>query len=567
MAKTYTEACPDADVLIFDSAKSIGGVWAKERLYPGLKTNNLLGSYEFSDFPMSPDRFKEVQRGLHIPGTVVHDYLTQVADHFNLTARTRLETRIESAELKENGEWLLKVSSAAAKGSNPTTYNIVAEKLVIATGLTSEPFVPQYPGQGDFQGNVFHSLELKARAKDIEAAKDVVVLGGNKSAWDACYSAVIAGARVRMVMRPTGGGPSWVWPVFFTPWQFSIQRLATTRFFTWFDPCIWANVGGFSWIRYLLHRTWLGRRVVLWFWNSLANVVCKANGYDNHSETQKLKPWVTPFWMGNSLGIHNYESNWFDLVRRGSIRIHIADVISLSDSTVHLSDGSALKADTFICCTGWKVVPPIKFLPVDVALDLGLPAESSKNEILMQKAGHQILANVSSLRERPKRTLPISTDPNLADTKRYQKFSSPYQLYRFVVPYEKTFLDHRNIAFIGAHLAINAVMVAQAQALWITAFFRGKIQHLKPFNVNYEAVRYETILHSEYERIRHPPEAGGCGARCPDLVFDGLPYIDLLLNDLGMKILRKDRRWKEIFHRYMPIDYQGLVREWMQLSS
>lgn len=564
MAKTYTEACPDANVLILDSARSIGGVWAKERLYPGLKTNNLLGSYEFSDFPMSPDRFK-AQRGHHIPGTVVHDYLTQFADHFNLSSRTRLETRVESAELKGNGKWLLKVSSLVAESRIATTYSIVAGKLVIATGLTSEPFVPEYPGQADFQGNFFHSLQLKARARDIETAKDVIVLGGNKSAWDACYSAAIAGARVQMVMRPSGGGPSWVWPVFFTPWQFSIQRLATTRFFTWFDPCIWADIGGFSWVRYLLHRTWLGKRVVTLFWKGLANIVCKANGYNDHPEMHKLKPWVTPFWMGNSLGIHNYESNWFDLVREGRISIHIADVVYLSGSTVHLSNGSALKADTFICCTGWKVVPPIKFLTAETALDLGLPAESTKNDIFMQKADYQILANISSLREGPKRTLPISRDPILVDPKRCHKSSSPYQLYRFVVPYEKRFLEHRNIAFIGAHLAINAVMVAQAQALWITAFFRGEIQHLKPANINYEAVRYETVLHSQYEKIRHPPEAGGCGTRCPDLVFDGLSYIDLLLNDLGMKIFRKHTQWEEIFHRYMPIDYQGLVREWIEL--
>ena len=57
MGKTYLEASPDAKMVIFDGAASIGGTWAKERLYPGLKTNNLLGKYEFSDFPMTPERF------------------------------------------------------------------------------------------------------------------------------------------------------------------------------------------------------------------------------------------------------------------------------------------------------------------------------------------------------------------------------------------------------------------------------------------------------------------------------------------------------------------------------
>ncbi|KAJ5097891.1 hypothetical protein N7532_004892 [Penicillium argentinense] len=45
---------------------AVGGTWAKERLYPDLKTNNLIGSYELSDFPMELDRF-QVSSGSHNP--------------------------------------------------------------------------------------------------------------------------------------------------------------------------------------------------------------------------------------------------------------------------------------------------------------------------------------------------------------------------------------------------------------------------------------------------------------------------------------------------------------------
>jgi len=48
MAKTYLEASPSSRLLILDSASSIGGDWASHRLYPGLKSNNILGTYEFS---------------------------------------------------------------------------------------------------------------------------------------------------------------------------------------------------------------------------------------------------------------------------------------------------------------------------------------------------------------------------------------------------------------------------------------------------------------------------------------------------------------------------------------
>ena len=39
-----------------------------------------------------------------------------------------------------------------------------------------------------------------------------------------------------------------------------------------------------------------------------------------------LRPWTSMFWMGNSLSNHNYETNWFDLVKEGRIVVHHADV-------------------------------------------------------------------------------------------------------------------------------------------------------------------------------------------------------------------------------------------------
>ena len=73
MAKTYLEAYPSSHILILDSAPSVGGVWASNRLYPGLKSNNMLGTYEFSDFPMDPKLFS-VKPGEHIPGAVMNEY-------------------------------------------------------------------------------------------------------------------------------------------------------------------------------------------------------------------------------------------------------------------------------------------------------------------------------------------------------------------------------------------------------------------------------------------------------------------------------------------------------------
>jgi dimethylaniline monooxygenase (N-oxide forming) len=49
-AKTYLQIKPDVDILIIDSEKSIGGVWAATRIYPGLVFELPAPTMNFSDF-------------------------------------------------------------------------------------------------------------------------------------------------------------------------------------------------------------------------------------------------------------------------------------------------------------------------------------------------------------------------------------------------------------------------------------------------------------------------------------------------------------------------------------
>ncbi|KIX04984.1 uncharacterized protein Z518_05856 [Rhinocladiella mackenziei CBS 650.93] len=559
MAKTYSEICPESSMLILDSSNSIGGTWAQERLYPGLKTNNIFGSYEFGDFPMTPEKYG-LEPMQHIPGNVVHDYLYQIAAKFNLLSRIRLQTKVDAAELQESGEWLLRLCTAGAQ--NRQIPSVMAKKVVIATGLTSEPFIPNYVGRESFAGNFLHSRNLKDHEHDIRTSREVVVVGANKSAWDVCYFAATSGAHVNMVIRPGGGGPSWVWPAVFSPIKLSIQRLANTRFFTLFEPCIWAEGSGFNWARRLLHGTWLGRKIVSLFWKALAYPVHSANRYSSHRELEKLKPWSSMFWMANSLGIHNYEENWFELVKQGKISVHVADITSLSGNKVALSNSEIVNADTLVCCTGWKVVPAIKFFPERLAAQLGFPGTvPADNDTLIQRADEEIFRAVPELRSGPAKVLPPGSTSIDSSTVRATNTSTPIRLYRFMIPSARTFLEQRNLAFIGAHLALNAITVAQAQALWITAFFQNEIPHLDPSTINYSAIQYQTVLHSEYCRLRHPPAGGGAGERCPDLLFDGLLYTDLLLRDVGIDNFRKRGVWQELFHRYSPKDYAGITKE------
>ena len=541
---------------------------------------------------MSPEKFG-VKPGQHIPGKVVHEYLCALAEEFDLVSHIRLSTKVESAELQDDGDWVLHTRSLEPTTSDDdksSPSKLVARKLVLATGLTSTPYIPSYPGLKSFTGSFLHSLHLKEGAAAIYSAKEVVVVGANKSAWDTCYTAARAGAHVSMIIRPGGGGPSWVWPKTIGL-NFSIQRLATTRLFGLFEPCIFAEGkggGGFSWLRRFLYGTWIGRVLVRLFWNVLARQVLAANKYHSHPELAKLKPWTSMFWMGNSLGVHNYETDWFQLVRDGRINVYIADVTNLSGKEVILSSGEVVLADTFVSCTGWKTTPPIRFLPLSILGELGLPGspETLGTQALVAKAREEILTKFPLLKAGPDRHLPLrsgapTTIPPSSITNEAPSLT-PYRLYCFTIPPFPWSLHHRNLAFIGAHLALNAITVAQVQALWITAFFLHEIPNLSPDHLTpphltpssrhhaskltlHERVEYETILHSEYCRLRHPHAGGGAGEKCPDLVFDGLMYVDLLCGDLGVEMFRKGGGWwREWWRRYLPGDYRGVVEEWME---
>lgn len=546
----------------------MGGVWSKHRLYKGLKSNNMLGTYEFSDFPMTPELFG-VQPGEHIPGHVVQAYMEKYAEHFGFTDRIRLETYVQSAEHRLDETWLLTTTT-----EDTPEQTMVARKLIVATGITSQAYLPDFRGQETFEAPLFHCRDLlQHEGKILQPGQKVTVFGGTKSAWDAVYaSATTSGVQVDWVIRESGHGPTWMAPPYVTPLKKWLEKLVTTRLLTWFSPCIWGDADGFTNTRRFLHGTWLGRKIVDGFWSVLANDVVQLNGYDKHPEVNKLKPWINPFWIASSLSILNYPTNIFDLVRNGTVRVHIADIDHLSRNAVHLASGTVLSdTSALICSTGWKATPNIQFLPAGIDRELGFPwSEDPLDATLVQRADEEILRRFPKLRDQPTPNAqyrPLSDDAPATAT-------HPFRLTRFMVPL--SIIHERSIAFMGVTMTINTTLLAQTQALWIAAYFNGKLD-LKPTarypsslaedpaiekhgnNTNDLDLTWETALHSEFGKYRYP---GGFGRRNPDFVFDALPYVDLLLRDLGLETNRKGGVLAQCFAAYGMEDYRGLVDEW-----
>lgn len=98
-----------------------------------------------------------VREGEHIPGEVLHRYLTDFAAAHGILERMRLGVHVGTVEETKTG-W--KVHVSASLMSEKTQEVLRTKRLIIATGMTSQPNMPRFPGQETFTAPLFHVKEL-----------------------------------------------------------------------------------------------------------------------------------------------------------------------------------------------------------------------------------------------------------------------------------------------------------------------------------------------------------------------------------------------------------------------
>ncbi|KAI5920760.1 hypothetical protein F4810DRAFT_681142 [Camillea tinctor] len=567
-AKQYKCTQPKHTIAILDKESSLGGVWCLDRLSPGLKSNNLMGTFEFPDFPMSSDKF-DVVPGQHIPGQVIHAYLKAYTENFKISSFIRLETVVLTAAHQgpEVGGWILTVKQSKQEQS----VKIHTRRLIVATGVLSVPFLPTFDGQDVFSGKIFHTREFAQNSNSLQTSKAVTVVGGGKSAYDAVYEYATAGVKVNWVIRASGHGPVWMSPPRVTPFNQMIEKLANMRFLTWFSPCIWGDADGYNGIRNFYHGTVLGRFLANQFWKILGQDVIRINKYDSHPETAKLKPWLHVMYVAGSYSFFNYEHDFFQLVKSDIIDIHIGDITHLSSQRVHLANGISFESDVLVASTGWDQIIPIKFLPEGIEKELGIPhpvepadlvptADLGNQQELITRVDEDIFQRFPILKTQPiwnKNFVPLKDKEEVSLT--------PYMLYRFLLPPSPRFLRCRDTAFIGLQNNLSTVTTAHITALWISAYFSGQLVRDPAKAVDDEEamkkLQYETLLHNRFGKWRYPVDWGD---RAPNFIFDALPYLDMLQHDLGLNPYRKGGRLAEIYSPYGPGDYRNINEEWLK---
>ncbi len=153
------------DYLMVEEGDGVGGAW-HWNTYPGVAVDIPSFSYQFSFEQM--DGWSRV----YAPGQELKAYAEHCVDKYDVRRRTRLGTRIVSAELDEDNDlWRLGTSAGDT---------ITARFVVGATGVLTQPKLPEIEGIPDFAGTVMHTARWD---HDVDlAGRRVAIVGTGASA-------------------------------------------------------------------------------------------------------------------------------------------------------------------------------------------------------------------------------------------------------------------------------------------------------------------------------------------------------------------------------------------------
>jgi acetone monooxygenase (methyl acetate-forming) len=152
-------------VRAYDAAGDVGGTWYWNR-YPGAKFDSEAYIYQYL---FSEDLYKGWSWSERFPGQAeIERWMQYVADKLDLKRDIQFSTTITSAHYNEDsGRWTVHTDRGEV---------IDTQFLVTCAGMLSAPMVNLFPGQGSFQGPIFHTSRWPRDPVEL-AGKRVGVVG------------------------------------------------------------------------------------------------------------------------------------------------------------------------------------------------------------------------------------------------------------------------------------------------------------------------------------------------------------------------------------------------------
>ncbi|TBU39199.1 hypothetical protein BD309DRAFT_454467 [Dichomitus squalens] len=380
---------------------------------------------------------------------------------------------------------------------------------------------------------VFHSVDFGLKMADLlasvpEAGVDptrnthpIIVVGGGKSAQDICTYLANEGRKVTMVCPDVDAftaGPK--------PLPDFIRK---SRVLALFSPHIHLRTG----LERFLHTTWLGKKIVDFWWHGLADSSYHAAGVPADSP---LRHSVLPFWHTrvNDEGVPR-PNGFHALAVAGKVEVICPARVSGygGDGSVILEDGRSLPASAVILATGYTSSWPAIFDEQTIK-DLGLDPQPAK-ETTTHEWNYTTLAG---------------SPPIHPEAKRWSS-----SLYRGIVPAKH--ISRRDLAVNGAvvrydrtatsicransemsQVSPNFGYTTEVTSHWISSYFLG--DHFLRLPKIPEEAFASTERDAAWLRARYPqiPTALNNSHTSYLAFWSWSQHADDLLEDMGLPIMR-----------------------------
>jgi len=199
--------------------------------------------------------------------------------------RDRILFGFEVQNIKKiDGQWVISGTNSTDEAK---TYH--ASKLIVASGLTSVPNLPDLPNKEWFDAPIIHQGDFgQSAVLSAPDIKHITVLGGSKSSADMVYGAVKAGKSVSWIIRVPGTGPGFFLPAKgIGPYKNAIA-VGFTRIAATLSPNFFVD----NWWTRFLHTTSWGVKLVMGFWEGVVNDINKVADFERPGTKgfEKLRP-------------------------------------------------------------------------------------------------------------------------------------------------------------------------------------------------------------------------------------------------------------------------------------
>ncbi|KAJ9520088.1 hypothetical protein QJQ45_030011 [Haematococcus lacustris] len=438
--------------------------------------------YTFPDFPY-PEHLRPATT--YPTGLEVQAYIRAYAEHFSLHQYIKLNCRLlqplsACASQCQPGDSQRAVAPARTPGCARLLlqlrpgphgqgwrvlyldcvadrfYSVAADFVVMATGIYNQPLIPRIENEAEFKGQCTHAKHFTDPS--LADNKDVVVVGAGKTAVDV-QTMLAASKRARSVTALLRQGH---WPV---PRQVMHKAIKPVKrlFWRWFEGYIQAD-------------------------------------FNLSAERLPMERLPRDLFSGSQI-LDNKAAKW---IMPGAVPTVRGSIQSFTANGILLQDGSFLRADLVLFCTGYT--KSYEYLPGTLRAKLDL-----------QKDGLYL----------------------------YRKYADP--LVAWLPPRLPSPLD-----CLAAEVSTyNNILTSGLQSLWLTALLQGRVQ-LPPVQVMQADVKEQ----QRWKRKVMPAQQHrGCV-----LMLYMQCYHDQLVTDLGLSPYRKG--WalgpRERLAPYTSADYSPL---------